>query len=137
MATHIVAADATVNNLGADFPGYRAEFPEFPRLPEAEALAASGFMDVTSETSLCAAFLAPDMGLRVCVEHPDPAERIGEEARYVVRRPHRGQARFDPWMSDSFGAILYKGDDWARVAGLIAGQRADGSVNSHEGRRHG
>lgn len=117
MANRIVAADATVNN-SADFPGYLAEFPGFPELPEAGALEAFGFTDVTSETSLSAAFLAPNLHLRVCVEHPDPTERL-ENVRYVVRRPHRGRC-FDPWMADTYGKILYQGDDWTKVAHLVA-----------------
>jgi hypothetical protein len=136
MATHIVAADATVNNLGADFPGYRAELPDFPRLPEAAALEAFGFTDVTCETSLCAAFLAPDRCLRVCVDHPDPDERLDESARYTVRRPYRGR-RFNAWIADTYGVILYEGEDWGAVAGLIANRPADGGVNNHRGHRHG
>jgi hypothetical protein len=134
MANHIVAADSTVNN-SADFPGYRAELPDFPELPEADALEAFGFTDVTCGTSLRAAFLAPDGHLRVGVEHPDPAERL-EDARYVVRRPYRGRGGFDPWMADSYGKILYEGNDWRKVARLAAAHQGNAG-HSRGGRRHG
>lgn len=103
-------------------PQYRAEFPDFPVMPEAARLEQHGFEDSSWHNDMCPSWTRvirtdseglDDLQIRVWMEHPDRNEReMGPEApRFIV-------VVFD--RDDEYGALIETEDFEAALQYALA-----------------